>query len=164
MKRIHVVGHKNSGKTKLIEELTAHFSADGLSVGTVKHTHHHHELDIPGKDSHRHRLAGASIVGILTPNMTAVFRPTEPSHDAARYAELARIFAGCDVMIVEGDLWVDALKVEVWRPQASERPYAADNRSIHAVITDSPTSIDVDAWPRHPVADVARRIRLLLEV
>lgn len=164
MKRIHIVGHKNSGKTTLIVELVEYLVAEGLSVGTVKHTHHRHELDIPGKDSHRHRTAGAAVVGILTPDMTAVFRPIAHRDDAARYAELERAFLDCDVMIVEGDLAVDALKVEVWRPQASERPYAADNRTIHAVITDSQTPLDVASWPRQPIADVARRIRSLLDV
>lgn len=164
MKRVHIVGHKNSGKTTLIVELVECLVAEGLRVGTVKHTHHRHELDIPGKDSHRHRLAGSTVVGILTPDMTATFRPIDHREDAARYAELERGFAGCDLIIVEGDLKVEAPKVEVWRPEVSQRPYAGDNPSIHAVITDSETSVDVAIWPRHPVADVARRIRSLLDV
>ena len=75
MKRIHIVGRKNSGKTTLVADLVAHLTANGHRVGTIKHTHHQHELDTPGKDSHRHREAGAAVVGILCPGMTAVFRP-----------------------------------------------------------------------------------------
>ena len=65
MRRIHVVGRKNSGKTTLVVELVRHFTAAGLRVGTVKHTSHSHELDTPGKDSYQHRHAGAAVVGIF---------------------------------------------------------------------------------------------------
>ncbi len=53
-RRIHIVGRKNSGKTTLIVELVSHLTNLDYRVGTIKHTHHHHELDTPGKDSFRH--------------------------------------------------------------------------------------------------------------
>ena len=64
MNRIHIIGRKNHGKTQLVVELVEEFSLRGLRVGTIKHTHHDHELDTPGKDSHRHRSAGAAVVVI----------------------------------------------------------------------------------------------------
>jgi molybdopterin-guanine dinucleotide biosynthesis protein MobB len=73
MKRLHVIGGKNHGKTTLVVELVKEFSRRGISVGTIKHTHHQHELDVPGKDSYRHRMAGAAAVGILSPSMSALF-------------------------------------------------------------------------------------------
>ena len=56
--RIHVVGRRNHGKTTLLVELVEELCRRGLRVGTLKHSSHTHELDTPGKDSHRHRLAG----------------------------------------------------------------------------------------------------------
>jgi|GEM_PF-195703 len=76
MHRIHIIGRKNSGKTTLVVDLVRHFRALGYRVGTIKHTHHQHELDTPGKDSYRHRQAGAMAVGIVAPTMNAVFWPT----------------------------------------------------------------------------------------
>lgn len=164
LKRIHIVGRKNSGKTTLIVELVECLTAAGLHVGTIKHTHHHHELDIPGKDSHRHRMAGAKTVAILTPNLAAVFRSSDRSAGAARYAELEGSFVGCDLVVVEGDLEADAPKIEVWRSEMHERPYAAENRSIQAVITDASAAFDSERWPRRPASEVARRIRALLDI
>ena len=62
--RLHIVGRRNAGKTTLVCELIAAIQDRGFRVATVKHTHHNHELDTPGKDSFRHRQAGAAAVGI----------------------------------------------------------------------------------------------------
>ena len=62
MHRLHIIGGKNHGKTTLIVELVQELTKRNLRVGTIKHTHHRHELDVPGKDSYRHRLAGAEVV------------------------------------------------------------------------------------------------------
>ncbi|MDA1052030.1 MAG: molybdopterin-guanine dinucleotide biosynthesis protein B [Planctomycetota bacterium] len=163
MKRVHIVGRKNSGKTTLIVDLVRHLTAKGYRVGTIKHTHHHHELDTPGKDSHRHREAGAAAVGILSPGMTAVFRPTgQTVNDATdRYDELAPMFADCDIVVVEGNLQTTAFKVEVWRAAVTEQPIAAEDSSIAAVITDDPIDIAVPTWSR---SDVSRVAQTLLEV
>jgi len=81
MRRLHIVGRKNSGKTTFIVELVRYFTSSGLRIGTIKHTHHQHELDTPGKDSHRHREAGAQVVGILSRAMSAVFLPLSTSFE-----------------------------------------------------------------------------------
>jgi len=75
MKRFHIVGRKNSGKTTLVADLVTQLATRGLRVATIKHTHHRHELDTPGKDSWQHRHAGAAVVGILSRGLTAVFIP-----------------------------------------------------------------------------------------
>lgn len=185
MNRFHIVGRKNSGKTTLVVELVSHLSAQGHRVGTVKHTHHHHELDTPGKDSYRHRKAGAAVVGILAPEMSAVFQPHDTTDDvnsgdansgdansgdggrddkAARYEWLAATMADCDIVIVEGDLHTGAPKLEVWRAANSERPIAASDRSISLVVTDDEAAAteacnaQVPIHPRRDVAGLAEKI------
>jgi len=75
LNRLHVIGRKNSGKTTLVVQLVHELRERGYHVATIKHTHHDHELDTPGKDSFRHRQAGSVAVGILSPKMNAVFWP-----------------------------------------------------------------------------------------
>ncbi len=149
MKRLHIIGRKNSGKTTLIVELVQLLTSQGLRVGTVKHTHHQHELDTPGKDSHRHRAAGAEVSGILSPDLNAVFfRPTQPHDDPLRYDAIAPFYQHCDLVLVEGHWQTLAPKVEVWREAAGKSAMAQEDRSILAVITDDPLPVAVPVLPR----------------
>ena len=160
MKRIHVVGHKNHGKTQLVVELLEEFTRRGLRVGTIKHTHHRHELDTPGKDSHRHCTAGSSTVGILSQSMSAVFLPAEywpTGHD--RYAALAPLFADCDIVIVEGDSRAQAPKIEVWRAIHGTPPLAQQDPSILAVVTDDPLPATTQVHSRTDIMTLANWIR-----
>lgn len=161
MKRIHIIGRKNHGKTQLVVELVEEFTRSGLRVGTIKHTHHNHELDTPGKDSHRHRTAGAAMVGILSGNMHAVFVPTEqlPSGDDS-YAMLASMFTPCDLVIVEGDSQTCAPKIEVWRAALGTEPLAAQDGTVLAVVTNDPLDIDASKQQR---ADVPKLAKWILE-
>ncbi|WP_146598451.1 molybdopterin-guanine dinucleotide biosynthesis protein B [Novipirellula aureliae] len=160
MKRVHIVGRKNSGKTTLIVELVRLLSEQGYRVGTIKHTHHSHELDAPGKDSHQHRQAGSSVVGILSPGMTAVFQAADDpvSRDASRYDSLAPMFAGCDLVLVEGDLQTDAVKIEVWRAGISEAPYATVAPAITAVVTDDSIDVRIPTWTRTNIESLAEKV------
>lgn len=162
MKRVHIVGRKNSGKTTLIVELAEYFCRRGLRLGTIKHTHHRHELDTPGKDSHRHRLAGAQTVAVLSPEVVAVYRRSEVAGEA-RYAALEAAFADCDLVLVEGDLATKATKVEVWRRAVQEPPYATTVSGITAVITDDQIEGSSQVWARHPIARLAELILSLTQ-
>jgi molybdopterin-guanine dinucleotide biosynthesis protein B len=160
MQRIHIVGRKNHGKTQLVVELVEEFTRRGLRVGTIKHTHHRHELDRPGKDSHRHRTSGSAVVGVLSQGMSAVFVPTPPATAAQdRYAAMSPMFAGCDIVLVEGDTLADAPKIEVWRAVQQTAPLAAEDAAILAVVTDD--ALDVTA-PLLPRSDVPRLADWLL--
>ncbi|WP_197525548.1 molybdopterin-guanine dinucleotide biosynthesis protein B [Pseudobythopirellula maris] len=147
MNRLHIVGGKNHGKTTLVCELVELFAARGLRVGTIKHTHHAHELDTPGKDSHRHRKAGAAVVGILSPGLSAVFWPPADDERTDRYAAFAPRMAGCDLVLVEGDSATTAPKVEVWREAAGGAPRFAADRSTLAIISDDPLGAPLAASP-----------------
>ena len=160
VKRVHIIGGKNHGKTTLVVELVQALAGDGLRVGTIKHTHHEHELDTPGKDSFRHREAGSAAVGIYSPSMNAVFWPPvgtggEPD-DEAKYAAFAPMYAHCDLVLVEGDSRTTSPKIEVWRSVVGTQPLACADRSIAAVITDDKPSMQLAApiWPRSDLESI----------
>src|SRR6188474_3503972 len=100
MRVVAIVGHQGSGKTTLIERLIPALRARGLTVSTIKHTHHHAiELDTPGKDSHRHRTAGASEVIIASDTGWArIAASSEPAGLSMLLGELRPV----DVVLVEG--------------------------------------------------------------
>jgi molybdopterin-guanine dinucleotide biosynthesis protein MobB len=156
MQRIHIIGRKNHGKTLLVTELIEEFRRRGLRVGTIKHTHHRHELDTPGKDSHRHRLAGAEVVGIVSQAMSAVFVPLDRADDpTACYRAMAPMFATCDLVIVEGDSRTSAPRIEVWRASQGTPPLAVDDPAIAAVVTDDVVDVVPPILSRADIACLA---------
>lgn len=159
MKCIHVVGRRNHGKTTLLVELLEELSRRGVRAGTIKHTSHVHELDTPGKDSFRHRQAGANPVAIVSKDLIGVYQPRDPEADF--YDSLAGIFTGCDLVLVEGHLDGPGVKIEVWRQAVGGSPLAAERGDIAAVVSDDPVSLDVPIWPRSDVAALADRVLAL---
>ena len=130
MRVVAIVGRQGSGKTTLIERLIPALQARGLSVSTIKHTHHHDiELDVPGKDSHRHRLAGASEVIVASDTGWArIAASTEP----ASLPDLLGQLRPVDVVLVEGFKQLEWLRrVEVFRGQGT--PLALADPGIAAV-------------------------------
>jgi len=114
MRVVAIVGHQGSGKTTLIERLIPAFKARGLSVSTIKHTHHHHiELDAPGKDSYRHRMAGAGEVIVASDSGWArIAASSEPASLPILLGNLRPV----DLVLVEGFKQLEWLKrVEVFR-------------------------------------------------
>jgi len=162
MKRVHVIGGKNHGKTTLITDLICELAARGLRVGTIKHTHHKHELDIPGKDSYRHRESGASVVGILSRSMNALFWPIEPEESldesrqaARRYEAFSSAFFQCDLVLVEGDTRTTAPKIEVWRATFDSPPLAGTIANVRAIVTSDAIETRVPLLPRDNISGIA---------
>ena len=97
---VAVVGRHNSGKTTLIERLIAELVGRGLDVGSIKHhSHRGFDIDIPGKDSYRHRAAGASETVIAAPGQVARIKTVE---DEVECSELVRSMPNHDIIVVEG--------------------------------------------------------------
>jgi molybdopterin-guanine dinucleotide biosynthesis protein B len=150
---VHVVGRRNHGKTTLLVEVIAELRGRGVAVGSIKHSGHAHELDQPGKDTFRHRAAGAAPSAIVTPTLLGCFAPRMADEDC--YARLAPLFGGCALVLVEGHIDGPGPHVEVFRAAVGSEPLARARREIVAVITDDPLHIDRPLWPRSDVPRLA---------
>lgn len=157
--RLHIVGRKNHGKTTLMVALVDELCRRGVRVGTIKHSRHVHELDTPGKDSHRHRAAGGQPAAIITHDSVGVFWTRD---GCSEYDRLAPLFADCDIVLVEGDIDAPGRKVEVWRDEVGGECLAKQRDDIVAVISDSSPDVQVPVWPRGSVPLIADRIRALM--
>ena len=129
-----ITGWSGSGKTTLLTALIPLLTARGRRVSTVKHAHHDFDLDQPGKDSWRHRAAGAHEVMIATSRRWALLHEnTGAEPDLA--ALLARL-APVDLVLVEGFRASPHPKIEVHRPSLGKPPIWPDRADIVAVATD----------------------------
>jgi molybdopterin-guanine dinucleotide biosynthesis adapter protein len=160
MRRIHIVGRQNHGKTTLIVELLSEYARQGIVVGSIKHTGHSHELDTPGKDSYRHRQAGARPAAAITADLIGLWIPSAAIADP--YALIAPMFSSCQLVLVEGDVETPAIKIEVWRESVGSPPLAATHKGIHAIVSDDAPPSALPVWPRREVSRLTRRIDSLL--
>jgi molybdopterin-guanine dinucleotide biosynthesis protein MobB len=142
MRVVAIVGHSGSGKTTLIERLIPALRQRGLTVSTIKHTHHHRiELDTPGKDSYRHRAAGASEVVVASDaGWARIASSPEPASLPALLGQLRPV----DVVLVEGFKQLAGLRrVEVFR--GAGRPLVLDDPGIAAVAV--PAGVEIREYP-----------------
>ena len=131
-----IAGWKNSGKTTLTERLIAELTQRGLRVAAVKHAHHSFDVDHPGTDSARHRVAGAREIAVVSNVRFAHIRElagaAEPSLD-----DVLERFAPCDLVLVEGYKRVAIPKIEVRRlASRSTEPLAYDDPDVIAIAAD----------------------------
>ncbi len=135
-----VVGWKNAGKTTLVERLVAEFVRRGWTVSTIKHGHHDLDVDREGRDSWRHRAAGATEVAVIGGRRYAIMRESEPTLDEV----LARL-SPADLVLIEGYKREAHRKIEV---RAGGDPMAANDPAILAVASDRPPSDTGLPWFR----------------
>lgn len=159
MKTLGIVGLSGSGKTTLIERLLPHLRQQGLRVSVIKQTHHAIETDQTGKDSWRHRQAGAHEVLLSTPDRWVLTHELRAEPQPGLDELVARL-APCDIVLVEGFKMAAHPKLEVWR-SALGKPclYPAD-RHILAVASDIP----LPGVRRYDLDDIAAICRFVLEV
>ena len=132
-----IVGWKNNGKTTLVERLVRHLSAAGWRVSTVKHAHHEVDLDEPGKDTWRHRQAGAREVVLATARRWAVIHELREEPEPPLDALLARM-TPVDLVLVEGFKRFPHPKLEVHRRARGTPLLAREDPTIVALATDAP--------------------------
>jgi molybdopterin-guanine dinucleotide biosynthesis protein B len=137
MRVIGLAGWSGAGKTTLLVRLIPELISRGLSVSTLKRAHHAFEIDKPGKDSFRHREAGASEVLIASSRRVALVQELRDSPEPA-LADLLRRLSPVDLVIVEGFKSERHPKIEIHRA-ANGKPYLYDDRpAIVALATDAP--------------------------
>ena len=152
MKVAGFAGFSGCGKTTLIEQLIPLLRQQGQRVSVVKHAHHRFDMDHPGKDSYRHREAGAFEVVIASDRRLALVREFEQPTQLSVHHLLAELYEGVDWVLVEGFKESDILKLEVWRaPTADQqaRPvrYPEDDFVV-AIATDTPDQLPAPTqWP-----------------
>ena len=138
---MHVVafaGYSGSGKTTLVESLIPALRLRGLRVSVVKHAHHSFDIDRPGKDTFRHRQAGAFEVVVASESRLALMREFEQPTALSVHHLIAELYEGVDWVLVEGFKSSDLLKVEIWRAEAGKPARYPDDDFITAIATDSP--------------------------
>jgi molybdopterin-guanine dinucleotide biosynthesis adapter protein len=135
LKVLGIVGWSGSGKTTLLVSVLPRLRGAGLTVSTIKHAHHGFDMDQPGKDSHRHRLAGAHEVLIASPRRWALLHEEEGAESSL--AELLDRMAPVDLVLVEGFRSHPYPKLEVWRPSLGRPPLWPDEPGIEAVASDA---------------------------
>lgn len=131
-----IVGWKNSGKTTLVEALVREMTAQGLRVSTVKHAHHAFDIDVPGKDSYRHREAGAQEVIVASNQRWALMHETRNGSQLSLNELIAKL-APCDLVLVEGFKHGTHPKIEVARDLREEGLIADQDKSVLAIATNN---------------------------
>lgn len=127
-----VTGWKNTGKTTLTERLVAEITGRGLTVSTIKHAHHSAEIDEPGRDSHRHRTAGAMQVVLATPVRWALMTELRGAPEPALDRLLAHL-APVDLILIEGYKRSPHFKIEAHRPEGGQPLLARESETVRAV-------------------------------
>src|SRR5512140_3492526 len=138
MKVVGFAGFSGSGKTSLVERLIPAMKLRGQRVSVVKHAHHKFDIDHPGKDTWRHREAGAFEVVVASSQRLALMREFEQAAQLKVHHLIAELYEGVDWVLVEGFKDSDLLKIEVWRAQAGKPALYPDDDFIVAIATDSP--------------------------
>ncbi|MAU41107.1 MAG: molybdopterin-guanine dinucleotide biosynthesis protein B [Kordiimonas sp.] len=138
MKVIGIAGWSGSGKTTLMEQVIPLLQARGHSVSVVKHCHHHFDIDQPGKDSHRHRTAGAGEVMLVSDQRWALMHEAAPAEKIG-LDEICAKMSPVDILLVEGFKGWDIPKIEVHRPAVGKELLAPHDPSVCAIATDDMT-------------------------
>jgi len=170
LKVVAFSGYSGSGKTTLIEQLIPALKRHGQRVSVVKHAHHRFDIDQPGKDTYRHREAGAFEVVVASDKRLALMREFEQLTELSVHDLIAELDAGVDWILVEGFKHSSLPKLEVWRANALDKqgqrhPLSfPDDDMIFAVITDTPPALPVRTQlPLLALDDVEATARWLLD-
>jgi molybdopterin-guanine dinucleotide biosynthesis adapter protein len=152
MKVVGFAGFSGSGKTTLVEQLIGALKLRGLRVSVVKHAHHAFDIDHPGKDTFRHREAGAFEVVVASSKRVALIREFEKEATLSVHHLIAELYEGVDWVLVEGFKRSDLLKIEIFRPSAGKPALFEEDDFIVAMATDEPKFFEGKTL--RPVLDV----------
>lgn len=153
MRIIGLAGWSGAGKTTLVTQLIPVFRARGLKVSTVKHAHKGFDIDLPGKDSHRHREAGATEVFVSSGVRWALVHELrdEPEPDLA---DIIPMLAPVDLLIVEGFKRHRHPKLEIYRPEVGKPLLHPDDDYIVAITSNA--EVPEAKVPVIPIGDIEK--------
>ena len=137
MRIIGIAGWSGAGKTTLLAKLIPRLTARGVRVSTVKHAHHAFDVDQPGKDSHTHRMAGATEVLVSSVNRWALVHELRGAAEP-KLSDLLGKLAPVDLVIVEGFKHGAHPKLEIYRSAVGKPQLHTDDPHIVAVASDAP--------------------------
>jgi molybdopterin-guanine dinucleotide biosynthesis protein B len=147
---IAVVGKSKSGKTTLIERLIPEIKKRGYRVGSVKHAHHGFEIDQKGKDSYRHRAAGADVAVVASPDEIAMVKRIE--HDSLDNLEI--FFDDVDLVLVEGYKRTRHPKIEIFDQTSHAAPLGLSSEELIAFVSDDNVDVDVPFYGRDQIVEI----------
>lgn len=163
MKVVCFVGSSGAGKTTLIERLIPAMKAHGQRVSVVKHAHHELEIDHPGKDTWRHREAGAFEVVAASPKRLVLMREFELPAELSVHHLIAELYEGADWVFVEGFKHCDLHKLEVVRPEAELPVQYPQDPFVVAVACDEPAKMQAPTGlPVLSLSDVTALVQWLI--
>ena len=134
MPMIAIVGFSGQGKTTLTVKMVAELKRRGFRVGTIKHDAHGFDPDHPGKDSWRHKQAGASVTIVTSPAQVGMVKDVDHDHHPE---ELVPFLVGLDIVLVEGFKRSELPKIEIFRPEIKKEPACKGDKHLIALVSDA---------------------------
>lgn len=149
---VSIVGRAKTGKTTLVVKLVSLFKARGVRVATIKHHPHDFEIDKEGKDTYRHKKAGAVLTMIASPNKIAMVKDIEKEPSLQEIVD--QFVRHVDLIIVEGFKGEPIPKIEVYSAR-EEPPATLGDPNLLAVMSDTPVETTVPVFSRDDVQSAA---------
>ncbi len=156
-------GWSGSGKTTLIEQLIPRFVKHGLRVSLIKHAHHTFDVDHAGKDSYRHRQAGAQEILVTSSRRWVLMHELRGEAEPAFEEHVKRV-SPCDLLLVEGFKHAPIPKLEVWREDTGEGLLHPNDPHIVAVASDAKVQTKLPLLDLNDVDGIAQFILKKLEL
>jgi molybdopterin-guanine dinucleotide biosynthesis adapter protein len=153
---VSIVGRSNTGKTTLIEKLIPELRRRGYLVATIKHNVHGFDIDHEGKDSWRHKKAGARLTVIASPKRVAVIEDANKDYELSELRD--RYIRDVDIIISEGFKVNPYPKIEVFPSAMKTEPLCSVNDNLLAIVSDEPIDIGVPYLDRNDIQGIANLI------
>ena len=151
---ISIVGKSESGKTTLIEKIIPELKKRGYKIGTIKHAYHGFDIDQKGKDSWRHKKAGADMTLVASPGKIAIIK----DENSESLASLEKYFNDMDLVIVEGYKKENKPKIEIFRSARHRKPLFQGDDNLIAFVTDTDVDLKV---PKFGLKDIEKLVDLI---
>src|SRR3974390_898456 len=156
---VSIVGWSNSGKTTLIERLIPALNRLGYRIATIKHNLHGFEIDHKGKDSWRHKQAGAQLTVIASPGKVALIEDTPRDYGIAELCD--RYVRDVDLILLEGFKGNSYPKIEVYRPEIHSEMLCGKEDNLFAVVADKDIPLNVPRFRKEDSNEIAGLIEEL---